>query len=76
MIVNVSFKKPSSNIKKWSHINLSFDPSKSALYSVSLDEVVVKDCFFALQVISDEPRWKRNVDIDLQWSLSHIQCTF
>jgi hypothetical protein len=59
---------------------LLFWSSKSVLYSISVDEVVVEDYLFALQDIGDEPRWKRNLDIDLQWSPSPTQskstCTF
>jgi hypothetical protein len=68
LIVNLSFKKPSFNIKKWNHIDFSFDPSKSVLYLVLVDEVVVEDYLFALQDIGPKPRWKINPDIDLQWS--------
>jgi len=79
-LLMLRFKKPSSNIKKWRHIDFSFDPSKSALYSVLVNEVAIKDCLFALQDIGDEPRWKTNPKIDLQWSPSPTQskstCTF
>jgi hypothetical protein len=80
LIVNVSFKKPSSNIKKWNHIDFSFDLSKNVLYSILVHEVAIEDCLFALQDIGDELRWKTNHDIDLQWSPSPTQqesiCTF
>jgi hypothetical protein len=70
LIMNVSFKKPSSNIKNWNHIDFYFHLSNSALYLVLVDEVVIEDSLFALQDIGDEFRWKTNHDIDLQWSPS------